>query len=172
VRAALSCFFAAAALAAAGSAPTARADTTAALRDLSIYLTDHAMRDYVLNCSGCHRLDGKGAQHLGIPDFRGHIGIFTHLPQGREYLFRVPGAAQAQLSDDRLAKVLNWIIATYDSQRARQADFVPYTGEEVATARAQRYDDVAKVRQTLTRQLQTIGLEPAPYTYGASNKVP
>jgi len=151
------------------SGPLAHAQPLPAPQDLSVYLTDHAMRDYVLNCAGCHRLDGKGAEHLGIPDFRAHIGIFTHLPQGREYLFRVPGAAQALLSDERLAHVLNWIIATYDAQRARQPGYAPFTGAEVATARARRYDDVAKIRRELTQQLQAIGLEPAPYTYGASN---
>jgi len=150
-------------------APLARADSAFAPQDLSAYLTDHAMRDYVLNCAGCHRLDGRGAEQAGVPDFRERVGVFTRLPQGREYLFRVPGAAQALLSDERLAQVLNWIIATYDSQEVRQPGYVPFSGEEVAVARAQRYDDVAKARRDLARKLQALGLEAAPYTYGARN---
>jgi len=136
-------------------------------QDLSKHLTDKAMRDYLLNCAGCHRFDGKGLEKLGIPDFRASISVFTHLPEGREYLVRVPGAAQSQLTDDALAQVLNWLVARYAPEQAPMP-WQPYTAIEVARVRPQRYDDVARVRRELGRALQALGLYPASYTYGSA----
>lgn len=136
--------------------------------DLFAYLTDGAMKDYMLNCAGCHRFDGKGAERLGIPDFRDSIGVFTHLERGRQYMIRVPGAAQSRLSDERLAQVLNWIVARYDTGHAAQP-YAPFTAEEVGKVRTQRYDDVARERRELTRELESMGMRLAPYTYGVGN---
>ncbi len=72
-----------------------------------------ARADYVLQCAGCHRVDGRGSTPHGIPDFRNSVGAFTHLPAGREYLIRVPGAAYSQLSNAELANVLNWLLHTF-----------------------------------------------------------
>ena len=91
-------------------------------------------RDYVLQCAGCHRVDGRGSTRHGIPDFRDSVGHFTRLPAGREYLIRVPGAAQSQLSDADLAAVLNWVLASFSAAQL-PADFQPYTQAEVAAAR-------------------------------------
>ena len=41
-----------------------------------------ARADYVLQCAGCHRVDGRGSTPHGIPDFRNSVGAFTHLPAG------------------------------------------------------------------------------------------
>jgi len=137
-------------------------------QDLAIYLTDVAMRDYMLNCGGCHRVDGKGLEALGIPDFRNSIGLFTHLKQGRDYMIRVPGAAQSQLSDAALADVLNWMVARYAPRQAA-LPYLPFTAREVGRVRAQRYDDVAQARRALTRELEAMQLQPAPYTYGTGH---
>ena len=93
-----------------------------------------ARADYVLQCAGCHRVDGRGSTRHGIPDFRDSVGHFTRLPAGREYLIRVPGAAQSQLSDADLAAVLNWVLASFSAAQL-PADFQPYTQAEVAAAR-------------------------------------
>ena len=105
-----------------------------------------ARADYVLQCAGCHRVDGRGSTRHGIPDFRDSVGHFTRLPAGREYLIRVPGAARSQLSDADLAAVLNWVLASFSAAQL-PADFQPYTQAEVAAAR--RYDDVVPVRHAL-----------------------
>ena len=93
-----------------------------------------ARADYVLQCAGCHRVDGRGSTRHGIPDFRDSVGHFTRLPAGREYLIRVPGAAQSQLSDADLAAVLNWVLASFSAAQL-PADFQPYTQAEVAARR-------------------------------------
>jgi len=142
-----------------------QAETPALGQDLSVYLNDQARRDYLLNCAGCHRFDGKGLEKQGIPDFRGSISVFTHVPQGREYLIRVPGSAQSQLSDEALAQVLNWLVARFAPEQAPQP-WQPYTAEEVARVRPQRYDDVVRERRALTETLRALGLRPATYTYG------
>ena len=77
------------------------------------------------------------AARAGIPDFRDSVGHFTRLPAGREYLIRVPGAAQSQLSDADLAAVLNWVLASFSAAQL-PADFQPYTQAEVAAARRSR----------------------------------
>lgn len=137
--------------------------------DNAVHLSDAAMKDYMLNCAGCHRFDGRGAEKLGIPDFRHRIGVFTHLPEGREYMVRVPGSAQSQLSDADLARVLNWIIVRYDPEHAARP-FQGFTADEVSHVRSQRYDDVARERHALTSKLEAMGLTPAPYTYGAGKQ--
>ncbi|WP_241067871.1 c-type cytochrome, partial [Achromobacter insuavis] len=87
-------------------------------------LRQAARADYVLQCAGCHRVDGRGSTPHGIPDFRNSVGAFTHLPAGREYLIRVPGAAYSQLSNAELANVLNWLLHTF-SPAQLPADFSP-----------------------------------------------
>ncbi|KOQ38001.1 cytochrome C, partial [Achromobacter xylosoxidans] len=104
-----------------------------------------ARADYILQCAGCHRVDGRGSTPHGIPDFRNSVGAFTHLPAGREYLIRVPGAAYSQLNNAELANVLNWLLHTF-SPAQLLAGFRPYTENEVAAARPRRYDDVVPVR--------------------------
>ena len=125
-----------------------------------------ARADYVLQCAGCHRVDGRGSTRHGIPDFRDSVGHFTRLPAGREYLIRVPGAAQSQLSDADLAAVLNWVLASFSAAQL-PADFQPYTQAEVAAARARRYDDVVPVRHALGRELAERGFQLSEYSYGS-----
>ncbi len=128
-----------------------------------------ARADYVLQCAGCHRVDGRGSTPHGIPDFRNSVGAFTHVPAGREYLIRVPGAAYSQLSNAELANVLNWLLRTF-SPAQLPADFSPYTESEVAAARPRRYDDVVPVRHGLARELAALGLALSDYSYGSARK--
>ena len=132
-------------------------------------LRQAARADYVLQCAGCHRVDGRGSTPHGIPDFRNSVGAFTHLPAGREYLVRVPGAAYSQLSNAELANVLNWLLHTF-SPAQLPADFSPYTESEVAAARPRRYDDVVPVRHGLARELAALGLALSDYSYGSARK--
>lgn len=132
-------------------------------------LRQDARADYVLQCAGCHRVDGRGSSRHGIPDFRGSVGAFVHLPAGREYLIRVPGAAQSQLSDAELAAVLNWLLESFSAAQL-PADFRPYTKQEVAAARRRRYEDVVPVRHGLAQALSKQGFDLAEYSYGSDRK--
>lgn len=125
--------------------------------------------DYVLQCAGCHRVDGRGSNPHGIPDFRQSVGAFVHLPAGREYLIRVPGAAHSQLSNAELAAVLNWVLTEFSAAQL-PADFAPYTEAEVAVARPRRYDDVVPVRHDLANKLSSMGFSLSAYSYGSDRK--
>ncbi|WP_323012126.1 cytochrome C [Castellaniella sp.] len=126
-----------------------------------------AYKDYMLNCGGCHRFSGEGVARNAVPDFRNSIGMFTHLPEGREYMIRVPGAAQSLLGNAELAEVLNWIVATY-SPAQLAADFKPFTAGEVGAVRPYRFDNVVVERRKLTERLNEQGLTPSAYLYGAN----
>ncbi len=137
--------------------------------DTADTLRQAARADYVLQCAGCHRVDGRGSTPHGIPDFRNSVGAFVHLPAGREYLVRVPGAAYSQLNNAELAAVLNWVLQTF-SPKQLPADFQPYTEGEVAAARPRRYADVVPVRHELAQELARQGFTLSDYSYGSARK--
>ena len=108
--------------------------------------------DYMLQCQGCHLGDGSGAPGA-VPDLRGSLGRFLSVPGGREYLVRVPGAAQSPLSDQRLAAVLDWMIREFGPAEAA-ANLEPYRAEDVARWREDPYAEVQTVRRELLRRIE------------------
>ena len=68
-----------------------------------------ARQDYVLNCMGCHMVDGGGAPPT-IPRLKDRVGYYLTIPHGRAYLAQVPGAANSLLDDRQLTAVLNWMV--------------------------------------------------------------
>jgi len=116
--------------------------------------TDRVRVDYMLSCQGCHLDNGRGFPERGVPDMDGFVGNFLKVPGGREFLVRVPGSAQSQLPDDRLAEVLNMILTTF-SPAQLPSDFVPYTAAEVRRLRAQPLVDVARTREELVRRIKS-----------------
>jgi len=99
---------------------------------------------YALRCRGCHGPDGAGMPG-GVPDLRGALTPFTRTRAGREYLVRVPGAAQAPLDDAELAAVLNWLVAEIGGGAA--PGFVAYDAASVGRLRARPLIDVAAARR-------------------------
>jgi len=99
--------------------------------------------DYVLHCSGCHRLDGYGTPGL-IPSLHG-LGRLLGTREGRVYLASVPGVAQAPLADNRLAALLNWVIVAFSGSPPAP----PYTAAEVAESRRTPLRDPAAARAGL-----------------------
>ena len=102
-----------------------------------------AEEDYVLHCSGCHRLDGSGAPGVA-PGLRG-VGWLLAAPGGRAYLARVPGVAQAPLDDARLARLLNFVLR----ELAASPALPPYTADEVGRLRREPLRDTRAARARL-----------------------
>jgi len=105
----------------------------------------------MLHCQGCHRPDGSGVPGA-VPAFPGQVGVFLKSPAGRAYLARVPGAANAPISDDELADLLGWIVRRFDPANL-PADFKDYSGDEVAKLRRQTLTQVAREREALLAEL-------------------
>ncbi|MFH5254955.1 c-type cytochrome [Burkholderia semiarida] len=116
-----------------------------------------ARQHWVLNCMGCHTATGGGIPGK-VPPLANSLGYFTHLPAGREYVMRVPGASNSALSDRELADVLNWVLTTMNRD-ALPRDFKPYTAAEVAAHRRPALSDVATVRAGLVRALHARGID-------------
>jgi len=115
-------------------------------------------QDYVLNCMGCH---GTGAQGIPgkVPPLANALRRFMRTPEGRNYVLRVPGAANSALSDEQLAAVLNWLAATYDTG-AVPSQLAPFTRSEVATLRHQPLIAVLATRKAVVNALAATGPSP------------
>jgi len=99
--------------------------------------------DYTLHCSGCHLADGTGAPDA-VPSLTG-IDRFLRSSEGRAYLIRAPGVAQAPIDDERLAALMNWVVVRFgDSEVSPE-----YTAEEVGRWRAKPLRDPTELRARL-----------------------
>jgi mono/diheme cytochrome c family protein len=89
---------------------------------------------YRLHCSGCHGADGRGVTGDGgdtvVPSLRA-IGPFASTVEGRRYLVRVPGVAQAPLGSAELATLLNYVL----TRLAGETGLVPFTAAEMEAGR-------------------------------------
>jgi len=88
--------------------------------------------DYVLQCRGCHGAEGAGVPGR-VPPLSG-VAELLEPPAGRARLLAVPGIRQSSLSDERLARLLEWValrFAVADSS----ANFAPLSTEEVTRLR-------------------------------------
>lgn len=113
-----------------------------------------AQMNWMLHCQGCHRADGTGNAG-GTPNVVGEIAQFLSVEGGREYLIRVPGVANAGLSNDQLAELLNWTLVTFDPEHV-PAEFEPFSAEEIAAGRGQPYvSEAAAVRAALREGFKT-----------------
>lgn len=111
--------------------------------------------DYVLHCRGCHGPEGAGVAG-SVPDFRGQVGRFLFVPGGREYLVRVPGTSQSELSDARVAALLNWLVREFGADQVPD-DLVEFDEAEVARVRRPPLTDVDAVRRALLEALAQRG---------------
>jgi mono/diheme cytochrome c family protein len=117
-----------------------------------------AQEDYILYCMGCHGPAGAGVPGK-VPPLAGSLARFMRSAEGREYLTRVPGAANSPISDAQLAAVLNWAAQRFCAQDWNEAT-VAFTGAEVAAHRHHPLADVSARRQAIVSNLQATG--PAP----------
>jgi mono/diheme cytochrome c family protein len=107
--------------------------------------------NYMLHCQGCHRPDGSGLPGE-VPDLRGQVARFLGAPGGRAFLARVPGVANAPLSDADLAALLDWLLVRFDPAHL-PADFAPYGADEVRELRARPLSKIGATRAALVAAL-------------------
>jgi cytochrome c553 len=126
-------------------------DTKAASTPVGVTNAQLAWQNWVLNCQGCHRLDGTGSDATA-PSLAGTVAKFLWVPGGREYLARVPGVATSPLSDADLAEVMNWMLWRYDREHV-PSNFRPFTAAEIGPLRARplRLEAAAMRRDLLSK---------------------
>src|SRR6202044_4246854 len=90
-------------------------------------------QNYMLYCMGCHGSQAEGVPGK-VPPLAQALGLYMKTPAGRNYVLRVPGAANSVLSDAQLAGVLNWLARQFNSEEL-DADVPMFTAAEVAAAR-------------------------------------
>ena len=114
-------------------------------------------QDYTLYCMGCHGAQAQGVPGK-IPPLAGSVSLFMRTPEGRDYVLRVPGAANSALADAQLAAVLNWLAETYGAPAAPQP--APFTVDEVTRVRRTPLADVQARRREVVRFLAASGAAP------------
>ena len=124
----------------------------------SVAQTTSVRSPYVVHCAGCHGVDGAGAPEGQVPDMR-QLGQLLRLEGGRAFVVSVPGVMGSGLSDQQVAEVTNWILATL-AKGSAPPDFRPYDADEVRLARATPLVDVAAARARLVPRTQAPGAAP------------
>jgi len=107
---------------------------------------------------GCHGTQAQGVPGK-VPPLANALQRFMRTAEGRNYVLRVPGAANSSLSDEQLAAVLNWLARTYDSSASAIAPS-PFTTDEVAALRHQPLLSVLATRSAVVHNLATTGPSP------------
>jgi len=92
-----------------------------------------ARADFVLNCGGCHGLDGV-SNSRAVPDLRHQVGYFLNFPEGRDYLARLPNVAFSTLPDAKLADALNYMVFVV-GEGSVPAGARPYSAAEIGRLR-------------------------------------
>jgi hypothetical protein len=119
-------------------------------------------QDYMLYCMGCHGPQAEGVPGK-VPPLAHSLGLFMRSPAGRNYVLRVPGAANSALSDAQLTAVLNWLAQEFNSNELTAA--VPmFTAAEVTALRHSPLTSVLAARREVVRDLAASGAAP-PSTY-------
>ena len=113
---------------------------------------ESARINYMLHCQGCHLADGSGKPG-SVPSLVDSIGRFARVPGGREYLVRVPGSSQSPLSDEELARVLNYMIRSFGPADAA-ADLRPFDAAEVTQVRRPPLSETESLRRALLAAME------------------
>lgn len=103
--------------------------------------------NYAIHCQGCHLADGAGTPGK-VPGLAGQVARFLRTPDGRAYLGRVPGVANAALSDAELAALLDWTLRRFDAAHV-PPDHAPYTAEEIGALRRDPLVEVTRERDRI-----------------------
>ena len=106
-----------------------------------------ARQNYILNCQGCHLPDGSGSKG-NVPKMNDFVGYFLRVPGGREFIVQVPGAANAPISDQELADVMNWLLLNF-SRNELPEPFDPYSAKEIDKLRKEPLINIVQRREEL-----------------------
>src|ERR1700681_1415136 len=115
-------------------------------------------QDYTLYCMGCHGAQAQGVPGK-IPPLAGALARFMRTPEGRNYVLRVPGAANSALADAQLAAVLNWLAERYSAPDEPRV--APFTVEEIARVRHTPLTNVLATRREVIGSLAASGVARA-----------
>ena len=113
-----------------------------------------ARQNYTLFCAGCHAETGRGIPHK-VPRLNGRLALYLGVEGGRDFILRVPGVANSQLDDARLAAVLNHVVERFAPSAVTVE---PFTSAQVHAARQHPLIGVEDVR---TRLLRAAGVDEA-----------
>jgi hypothetical protein len=102
--------------------------------------------NYLLYCTGCHGVTGEG-RPPNVPTLIGELGEMIKVPEMRNYLVQIPGAASAPIDDMELTAVINWILHKFNADTLPN-DFEDMTKSEVSKARKNVLADPLKYRIT------------------------
>ena len=116
----------------------------------------------MLHCQGCHLPDATGFGDE-VPRMKDFVGYFTHSPEGREFLVRVPGVATAALPDDQLAELMNWLLLSFSADQLPE-NFVSFTVAEIAVLRRDLIANPGKVRKRILKEIADTVPLPASAT--------
>ena len=94
---------------------------------------NRARINYMIHCQGCHLPQAVGVPG-NVPRMKDFVGYFLHSEEGREFVVAVPGVSTANLGDEQLAELVNWLLLTYSAEQL-PPDFRPYSIAEVAELR-------------------------------------
>jgi len=112
---------------------------------------------------GCHGAQAEGVPGK-VPPLAHALGRYMRTPGGRNYILRVPGAANSALSDAQLAAVLNWLAQTFDGDELDKSHAALFTTAEVTGLRHSPLPSVLATRSAVVRELAASGLAP-PASY-------
>ena len=115
-------------------------------------------QSYMLYCQGCHGDQAQGVPGK-VPPLAGSLGLFMRSADGRDYLLRVPGAANSALDDAQLTAVLNWLAESFPPAGVTPRP-EPFTVAELAKTRRSPLANVKERRREVVRALAASG--PAP----------
>lgn len=119
----------------------------------------HARADYILRCSGCHGLNGNGTVEGGIPAFPNSVSHIAGIDIGRTYILHVPGVISTDMTDARIADVLNYIVDKWGDGDTH------FSAGEVTRRRAIPVGDVVALRRKVVEELRKAGIELAEYPW-------
>jgi len=112
----------------------------------------------MLYCMGCHGPQAEGVPGK-VPPLAHSLGLFMRSAGGRNYVLRVPGAANSALSDAQLAAVLNWLAQEFNSGELT-AEVPMFTTAEVTSLRHSPLASVSAARREVVRDLAARGAAP------------
>src|SRR5215831_19644990 len=132
-----------------------RLAVTLAAGALSAGVRASPAQDYMLYCMGCHGAQAQGVPGR-VPPLAGTLALFMRTAEGRDYVLRVPGAANSALPDAQLAGVLNWLAMSYGAPAT--APPAPFTVDEVTKVRRTPLADVQARRREVVQSLAASGV--------------